>query len=365
MRRWTRILIAALVIIIVGGATSILGQHLRWRTWLQITRVPRMDQLPLNTAGYTIERLPFAFSASFARGHEVYFGDATGRVSKAQDRDPLTDLVPVGNSQIRPRLLFVSARGTMFVSGDDAPLVRSTDQGTTWEHSHDWSFWRMTEDEDRHILYAGNYSPQRHPIYLAKVFKSADEGKTWQTIFAEERLDHVHSVLWDAKYENLYLTAGDTKRRGQAFSPDHGQTWHWLNAGRKQGHTDVALSEHYVLWGSDDKLGRVLRAPRMPPQDGRTIVWQPRHDVWWIVAEGKQIYAGTFSHQDKESSAAYLIASVDEGGSWQRLLEDSSETARFDTFFGESRRLSADGWLYCATTSGKTYRVRRTPADAR
>jgi photosystem II stability/assembly factor-like uncharacterized protein len=325
-----------------------------------------MDQMSLNPAGYTIERLPFSFSASFARGHDVYFVDGDGRVYKGHDRYRPEDRAQVGYSQTRPRLLFVSSRGTFFVSGDKAPLLRSTDGGKTWDRSHDWSFWRMTEDEQHHILYAGNYSLQKHPVYMAKIFKSADEGKMWQTIFEDDRLDHIHSVAWDTKFQNLYLTAGDTSHRGQAYSPDHGHTWRWLNSGGKQGHTDVAISEQHVFWGTDDNLGRVLRAPRTPAQDGKPVLWQPYHHVWWIVAQGRQIYAGTLTGQGKKKyTGAFLLASADDGENWQRLLEDSDGKSRFDAFNGESRRLSADGWLYFATMSGKSYRIRRSPTEPR
>ena len=355
-----RITLVIFSLIVVFSGILIIDHQLRWRMWLRISRVPEMESLPLNPSGYTIEKLPFSFSASFARGHDIYFVDRDGRVYKGHDSDRPQERAQLGDSQIRPRLLFVSSRGTLFVSGDKAPLLRSNDGGKSWERSHDWSFWRMTEDEERHILYAGNYSPQRHPVYMAKIFKSADEGKTWQTIFADDRLDHIHSLAWDAKYETLYLTAGDTSHRGQAYSSDYGKTWRWLNSGGKQGHTDVAISEQHVFWGTDDNLGRVLRAPRTPAQDGQPVLWQPYHHVWWIVAQGRQIYAGTLTGQGKKKfTGAFLIASADDGESWQRVWEDSDGKSRLDAFNGESRRLSAGGWLYGATMSGKTYRIRR------
>lgn len=321
-----------------------------------------MHNMPVNTTGYTIEQLPFYFRSSFARGHDVYFADGGGRVYKADDRNPPSVAAQLGNSQIPPRMLFVSSRGTIFISGSKPPLVRSVDGGRTWEKSHDWSFWRMTEDEASHTLYAGNYSPQKHPFYMAKVFKSNDEGKTWLTVFEDDQLDHIHSVLWDAKYNRLYISAGDSRRRGQAYSQDNGVTWHWIKSGGKQGHTDLAISDRYVLWGSDDNLGRVIRAPRSPVQDGETIVWEPYHHVWWVVAENRQIYAGTLTGGGKRKyTGAFLLVSADEGETWQKLLEDKDGGAALSVFNAESRRLSADGWLYCVTDSGTAYRIRRTP----
>ena len=364
MKTWQKTLICALLVIAAVVVVIIVNHQLRWRLWMQVTSVPRMDTLPVTTDGYTVEQLPFYFRASFARGHNIYFVDPRGKVYRGDDRRNPAEIELIGNSKVPPRMIFVSARGTIFVSGNNLPLVRSSDGGRTWEKSHDWSFWRMTEDEESNTLYAGNYSPQKHPVYMAKVFQSTDEGRTWQTVFADERLDHIHSVLWDGKYQNLYLNAGDGRYRGQAFSHDKGKTWRWINSGGKQGHTDVAMTERYILWGSDDNLGRVLRASRTPVRDGKTILWQPDHHVWWIVANKQQIYAGTFTGQgDKEQyNAAFLVASADEGQTWQKLLEDvEGGSRRFSSFKAESRQLSADGWLYCATGSGKAYRVRRTP----
>ena len=100
-------------------------------------------------------------------------------------------------------MVFVTSRGTIFVSGVQLPLVRSTDGGRTWNRSHDWTFWRMTEDEKTHTLYAGSYPPVKdRSRFIAKIFKSADEGQTWDTVFSDDRLAHIHSVRWDATQGN-------------------------------------------------------------------------------------------------------------------------------------------------------------------
>ena len=121
------------LVVVIGLGTLAVDHHRRWEIWLLITGVPKMDNIPVNSAGYKIEQLPFYFRSSFARGHDVYFADGEGRVYKADDRSPPSAVVQLGNSQISPRMLFVSARGTIFVSGNNLPLVRSVDRGRTWE----------------------------------------------------------------------------------------------------------------------------------------------------------------------------------------------------------------------------------------
>ena len=354
-------LIGALILASLAGIEWY-NHFLKWHLWLRMTGAMKVHDLPVNTEGYIIEELPLYVGASFARAHEVYLIDGQGIVYKSDDRDPVSALVKLGDAKTRAFLIFVSSRGTIFVSGPGQPLLRSIDGGVTWEKSHDWSFWRMTEDNTNGTLYAGNYSHRNDPVFNARVFRSTDEGTTWQTIFEDERLDHVHSIRWDAKYRRLYISTGDTSRyRGQAYSDDEGRTWHWLNNGSRQGHTDIAISDHFVFWGSDDNLGRLIRAPRDPAQDGKTITWAPYHHVWWVVAEKQQIYAGTYTEHPRGYSGAFLMASADEGKTWQKLMEVPKNKDGIASFNAESRVLSAEGWLYFTTSSRKSFRVRRAP----
>lgn len=315
----------------------------------------------MNGTGYIIEELPFHFNASFARNHDLYFVDSQGWVYQSDDREPAAAIHRLGNAQIVPHMIFVSSWGTIFVSNVGLSTLRSADGGKTWKESHSLSIWRMSEDETSRTLYAGVYTRKQRPLFVAKLLRSTDDGETWQTVFEDHRLDHIHSVRWDLRHNRLYISAGDGAHRGQAYSDDHGKTWTWINSGGKQGHTDVAISDRYVFWGSDDNLGRILRAPRTPVQDGETIMWAPEHHIWWVVADNRQIYAGTLTGARKKYTGAYLLASTDEGATWQKLLEDSDGGAAHGAFHSESRQLSADGWLYCATSSGEAYRIRRVP----
>src|SRR5215471_7148629 len=148
------------------------NHFLKWHLWLRMTGAIKVHDLPVNTEGYIIEELPVYVGASFARGHEVYLIDGQGIVYKSDDRDPVLALVKLGDAKTRPFLIFVSSHGTIFVCGPGQPLLRSIDGGITWEKSHDWSVWRMTEDETSGTLYAGNYSHRNHPVFNARVFKS-------------------------------------------------------------------------------------------------------------------------------------------------------------------------------------------------
>jgi photosystem II stability/assembly factor-like uncharacterized protein len=356
LQRWRRVLI--LLAMITPLAVFFGDHHRRWAIYLHARGVPKTHSLPIDQSGYRIEELPFQLGASYAREHIVHLTDTRGRIYRHDDRENGAPKI-IGDSHIRPRLIFVSARGTIFVSGLGFPTLRSRDGGKTWTQTHELSVWRMTENEAESVIYAGIYTRKDRPRHHARLLKSSDEGETWQTVFEDTRLDHIHSVRWDPRYRRLYMSAGDGPWRGQAFSDDRGKTWSWMASGGKQGHTDVAISERFVLWGSDDNLGRILRAPRSAVAPGETILWASDHHVWWIVGRGRQIYAGTLTGERNKYSGAYLLASGDEGATWQKLLEDNDGGAPLSAFQAESRELSAMGWLYCATLSGKSYRVRR------
>ena len=354
--RWVRLVVA----LAVAAATTAgaLSMH-RYRWDIVMRTVPSAHDLPIDAAGYQVQKLPFRFAASFARGGEVYFVSGAGEVSKADDADPATSLRRIGSCGVGPRMLFVSSRGTIFVSGSGQGMVRSGDGGKTWNKCMDWSVWRMDEDAAGGGLYAGNYSPRNSLDFHAAVFRSDDDGAAWREVFTDRKLDHVHTVRVDEPAHRIYIAAGDGPTRGQLASDDGGASWRTILAGAKQGHTDVALTDSNVIWGSDDWLGRIILAGRGDAQIGRTVLWCRGQQVWFVAAEGRQAYAGTFAEKAGKGDAVYLLASDDGGASWRKLLARGASRAGPAGLIGESRRLSAAGWLYFTTTEGECWRVRR------
>lgn len=348
-------------------AMAILGSGIvaayQRRRDLYMLNVPDMHALPINTTGYTIECLPFQMTASFVRGTDLYFSDDQGVVYWADDRNPQGSQLPLGKSRVAaPRMLFVSSNGTLFIGGNSTPLMeRSIDGGKNWERILPVHTWRMDENEATHTLYVGNYSPRRDPVTMATIYKSTDEGATWQPIFTDERLDHIHTVRFDPEFGRIYLAAGDESfHRGQAWTENDGQTWNWIAKGKRNGHTDLAFSHHFVFWGSDDWYGRIIRSPRNQVGKGKTILFAKRHHIWWIMGRDQQLYAGTFLKHPKGKSGAFLIASDNEGQTWQKVMELGSAGPELKCFRSESRNLSSGGWAYFSTSEGQSYRIRKT-----
>jgi hypothetical protein len=219
----------------------------------------------------------------------------------------------------------------------------------------------MDEDSRAGVLYAGNYPPRKGPGNVATVFRSADGGDSWQEILYEPLLDHVHTVRRDPTRRRVLISLGDGPVRGQMYSDDEGVTWQPLMRGPKQGHTDAALSDRFVFWGSDDSLGRVLRASREGLQPGDTILWCGGHHVWSVVASRRQVYAATYTSAGAGEGRCYLLASMDEGNTWRKIMAHRSNGELDSAFVGDSRQLSAEGWLYIADEESQGYRVRKTP----
>ncbi len=347
------------VAILISGLIAVYQR----RRDLYMLTVPDMHTLPINTTGYTIERLPFQMRASFVRGTDLYFSDDQGVVYWADDRDPHGRQLLLGKSRVSsPRMLFVSSNGTLFIGGQLTPLMeRSIDGGKNWEQILPVPTWRMDENETTNTLYVGNYSPRQDPDAMATLYKSTDEGATWQPIFENPRLDHIHTVRVDPEYHRIYLAAGDeSSQRGQAWTDNDGENWHWIDQGKRNGHTDLTFSRQFVFWGSDDWYGRIIRSPRNHVGKGKTILFAKGHHIWWIMGKDQQLYAGTFLQSPKRESGAFLIASDDEGQTWQKVMESKKAGSDLHFFRSESRILSSGGWAYFSTSEGQSYRIRKT-----
>lgn len=320
--------------------------------------LPDFADWPVDASGYMIEPLSVNLAASFVRGSDVYLASADGKLYKADDRDlskPWVDLnTPLAAG---PRMIFASSAGVVFSSENDKPLWRSAGAGAPWSICLDSPVWRMDED-DLGALYAGIYI--KDDQHVATLYKSTDGGASWAEIFRDPSNQHIHTVRWDDRAKRLYIAFGDnSSTRGQAYSDDRGATFTVIAAGRDQGHTDVAFTNDYVFWASDDQSGRVFRADR---QTGATeTLMGVSQFMWFAVADAQQLYVGTMTSQKAGGERAALLASADQGDTWQKLLETEPSQGAYDQGFNaESRNLSADGWLYCAG-AGASYRVRRTP----
>jgi hypothetical protein len=322
---------------------------------------------PVDSAGYEIEVLPVAVSASYARGDDVYLGLPSGEIRKARDSRLDAEWQDYGNPLgTGPRLLFASRSGVVFTGADHHSVYRTADGGATWQVCLDVPVWRMDED-DKHHLYAGNYT--QDDAHSATLYKSTDDGLTWAAIWSDPLNRHIHTVRWDDAGKRLYIAFGDGVLRGRACSADRGATFRDLARHFHDGPTDVAFTDDFVFWGTDNGSGQLWRVSRAAGTQEELL--GDSQYLWFTVAAGEQVYVGTVTARKTGGEHAALLASADQGANWLKLLEADESTGPYSRgFSAESRELSAGGWLYCtggAEGASKFYRVRLrsgTPVSA-
>lgn len=312
-----------------------------------------LEDLRVDLTNYELEEFPYRAFTFFAKDSEIYFAEDNGKIFKI-DESNLSEKEFLGKpAEFAPRLLFVSSQDTIFASPNLDKLYVSREK-EKWEESLNAPIWRMTED-DLENLYVGVYA--KDPFHRATLFSSSDEGKNWRVVFNDFMNDHIHTVRFDDEERKIYLAFGDSSSRGQAVSEDYGATWNYFR-GKDQGHTDVAFTKDYVLWGSDDKSGRIFRVDKKSGLE-ETVVGGGRQFIWFLVSDKEEtIYAGTMTSQKQGGEKAALIVSSDQGENWQKIFELPPSQTDYQGF-ADSRELSSEGYLYF-NYYGEAYRVRRS-----
>jgi hypothetical protein len=326
--------------------------------------------MPVDSSGYEIEILSEPFTACCCRENRIYFGTADGKLYMADEDDDGKGWIFVG----RPftsgfRCIFVSRRGSLFASSDGLPLeknerlLRSVDGGKTWRPVIETGVWRMAQDAFGNV-YAGNYVFGRESI--ATLYKSEDDGKTWKTVFRDKQNHHIHTVRVDET--SVYIAFGDTaEKRGQAFSPDGGASWQMLAQGPEQGHTDAVITEAFVFWGSDSKYGAATYRYNRRTKAEKVVLRGGQY-VWWLAADTVHdiVYFGTMTARKTGGEKPVIMASRDQGRTWQKLMELGSSSRNYEGFRCCSREVSKNGWLYAGLTGDRPgIRIRRRTVGSR
>jgi len=298
---------------------------------------------PVRRTQYELQPLTELFTASFVRGDAVVVGRVTGEVVRLSDADPTQPAISLGKPDDGgSNLLFITQSGAILSAAYHRPMFRTDDDGKTWTQVLDTPCWRMDED-DRGNLYAGNYTKDKD--HVATLFKSTDDGRTWMAVFRQTDNDHLHTVRWDDLTQRLYIAFGDSGTRGQAYSDDRGETFHMIMRGPDQGFTDLAITDNYLMWCSDDGTGRVYRDDRRTGQGAART--RGTGYMWFGVAEGRQAYVGSVASRPGGGDRGVLLATNNEGDTWTKILVTRVSTDAYGAVIhAESRRLSPAGWLY-------------------
>jgi photosystem II stability/assembly factor-like uncharacterized protein len=116
------------------------------------------------------------------------------------------------------RTFFEAANGDFFM-GTDKGILKSTDQGTTWNHVYDKS-WMIQMVESHGVLLCTN----EHGI-----LRSTDGGEHWEVVISEGGVGIAVEVIEGGFAAITYNTSSETRRI--RISNDGGKTWQPIDAG--------------------------------------------------------------------------------------------------------------------------------------
>ena len=165
------------------------------------------------------------------------------------------------------RSIHMTINGTFFVSTDSSVwndttpnrIYRSQDGGNNWDVvktiigggcAIHWSI--ASDDQGR--LYVGEYGPTG--INQSKrVWKSIDQGDTWEVIFTADNVEgvHIHRVAIDPYTNDVWITQGD-EFEGIYRSTDEGLNFHLMRISQP---TSVLFTEESIYWGEDNWSGTI------------------------------------------------------------------------------------------------------------
>lgn len=324
--------------------------------------VPDYKDLPVNTAGYEIQPLPETFVAVCLHSNDIYYGKTDGRlyrIAESEIGQPAREIPSPLKEP--PRLLFVSQSGHLYVSGSRPPTYRSIDLGKTWTPVIDVSGWRMAEMEPG-VLAMGNYPGRGADSKTglgATVYLSRDDGIAWTPYELSSKSFHIHTLRWDTEEHRLYVAFGDAADRGEGYLSGPELKLTLTGSGKGHGHTDVAILRDCIIWGSDDQTGRILKRSRTGGPEETLMGWSQY--IWWVTGQETQVYLGTMPGKLQGGEKAVILASSDQGKTWQKLLEARVSRKAYDHgWHADSRILSPEGWIYFSNDE-TAYRVRKKP----
>lgn len=208
-----------------------------------------------------------------------------------------------------------------------------------------WSF--SADSEGR--LFMGEYGPQKKGM-SKNVWRSSDDGESWEVIFTAEDIDkvHIHRVAVDPHTQDVWLTIGDGSNRQMWRSTDHGDNW--TQIGRYQA-TAVAFTEDAIYWGRDSsKAPGVLRYDRQSGKFKQVLHARLEGNYGGSIYDmalgaDQALYLPMMKYADQDHIAALWRLEIGENGESAPILWLKSEPGKGmaqETIAGPD----ADGFLY-------------------
>jgi hypothetical protein len=239
-----------------------------------------------------------------------------------------SDWVPIG-PEVGIRRLYTPASGPLFaVSGVD--LYRSDNAGAEWS--------LMSLPGPRRENFAVEVDPLDHRVMYVEtkegLQRSVDEGTTWTTIYASDRLN-LRLAVSPGDPSTLYLAqASNYTDYWFSRSRDRGDTWELL----EEFHSSMCGWGVYILTPHPTDPSRIFRTTGC--YAGRDIgdtlessrdfatTWQqtaaPRGAFPSVIVGGSGADPSRLilaANNDSRSGGSVLLTSADDGATWTSILE--------------------------------------------
>lgn len=220
--------------------------------------------------------------------------------------------------------IFIASNGYIYAGEYGRTVIRSTDNGTSWDttltYKDDTSAtWNIAEDTLDN-LYIGEYSTGDESEERATVWKSTDDGVSWDTIYYDASMRHCHAVGVDPYSNHLYVALGE----GGFFlrSTDQGTTWDTLCSGASYCHytglefINVGTFRRRIV-GQDEPYSKIVVTPNDTHWE---IMYTPiKHGLIWPIRRPSglySVYAGYNASTGDSSYVTRLLVSRDLGTTW-------------------------------------------------
>lgn len=133
----------------------------------------------------------------------------------------------------------------------------------------------IARDGDGSIYY-GEYTTLLSTSHDVRLYRSVDQGQTWQVafVFKPGEVRHIHTVRWDPIDNAIWIGTGDTDSQSRiGYSHDGGSHFEWIGQDSQIFRTvNLLFFDNTVVWATDTETAESQRALSWNRQENRIDV---------------------------------------------------------------------------------------------
>lgn len=292
-------------------------------------------------------------------GYKIYYSRDYGNTFNIIKEIPVSPLInALYKSRILCRLLRLGVRAFLKLKNGSILIVISRkmfllSNGSLREvFSFEHGIGPLTNglcEDPKGNIYLGEYFPNNTRKIPVKLYKSEDQGRTWQIILSLKGIRHIHCVQYDPFDQKIWMCTGDKDKESSIlFSEDEGETWICIGKNDQMFRTmSLLFTKDHVYWGTDtpSRQSYIYRYHRKTGKIERLIAVNGPvyHSV--ILGSGIKFFSTGVEGNSEGKSAAWdkkacIWASLD-GERWENII--CWEKDLWPYIFGYGRVLFARG----------------------